>query len=73
MIDKSNSLKFAWDLYLKLMALGAKLTADGAKLLALGNQLWAKSVLEAYGNVTIEWKSDRYCLVNGVDAYTDNK
>ena len=73
-------LQVAWSIYLKLwaegtklMAEGAKLMAKGAKLWAEGDQLWAEGVIEAYGNVTIEWKSSTHCIVDGTDEYKEGK
>ena len=39
----------------KLMAEGSKLRAEGDKLWAEGDKLWAEGILEAYGNIKIEW------------------
>ena len=55
----------------KLRAEGDKLRAEGYKLRAEGDKLWVEAVLEAYGNVTIEWKSETYCIVDGKDEYKD--
>ena len=52
---KQISLKFVWGVYLKLRAEGDK--------------LWAEGVIEAYGNVTIEWTSYNHCIVNGTDEF----
>ena len=67
-----------WDSRLKLRAEGAKLRAEGdklraegAKLWAEGDKLWAEGILEAYGNITLQWewrqdKKDHACrLENG--------
>lgn len=59
---KQISLKFVWGVYLKLWAEGDKLRAEGDKL-------WAEGVIEAYGNVTIEWTSYNHCIVNGTDEF----
>ena len=40
----------------KLRAEGDKLRAEGNKLWAEGDKLWAEGILEAYGNITLEWK-----------------
>ena len=72
MTEKSISLKFVWGIYLKLWAEGDKLWAEGDKLRAEGAKLWAEGVIEAYGNVTIEWKSSTHCIVNGSDEYTEH-
>ena len=61
---KTISLKFVWGMYLKLWAEGNKLWAEGDKL-------WAEGVIEAYGNVTIEWKTNTHCVVDGTDEYTE--
>ena len=42
-------LAAAWSARLKLRAEGAKLWAEGAKL-------WAEKIIEAYGNIQIEWR-----------------
>jgi len=34
-------------------------------------KLLAEGVLEAYGNVTIKWKSSTHCVVDGTDEYTE--
>ena len=49
----------------KLYAEGRKLYAEGDKLRAEGDILWAKTVLEVYGNVTIKWESTIVCMVDG--------
>ena len=69
---KTISLKFVWGIYLKLWAEGDKLKAEGDKLRAEGDKLWAEAVIEAYGNVTIEWESDTRCVVDGTDEYTES-
>ena len=53
----------------KLWAEGSTLWAEGSKLKAEGDKLWAEGVIEAYGNVPIEWHSSESCTVEGV-AYT---
>ena len=70
------SLLFIWKLRLslradgdKLWTDGAKLRADGDKLRADGDKLWAEAVIEAYGNVTIEWHSLTSCTVNGTEKF----
>jgi len=40
----------------KLRAEGDKLRAEGAKLWAEGAKLWAEKIIEAYGNIQIEWR-----------------
>ena len=40
--EKTISLNFIWGVRLKLRAEGAK--------------LWAEGIIEAYGNIKIEWK-----------------
>ena len=77
---KTISLQFAWSIYLKLRADGDKLRAEGDKLWAEGDKLraegdklWAEGVIEAYGNVTIEWKSSTHCIVDGTDEYKEGK
>ena len=47
--EKTISLNFIWGVRLKLRAEGDKLRAEGAKL-------WAEGIIEAYGNIKIEWK-----------------
>ena len=39
----------------KLCAEGRKLWAEGSKLWAEGDKLWAEAIIEAYGNIKIEW------------------
>ena len=34
---------------------GDKLRAEGSKLWAEGDKLWAEAIIEAYGNIKIEW------------------
>ena len=63
------SLLFIWKLRLSLRADGDKLWTDGAKLRADGDKLWAEAVIEAYGNVTIEWHSLTSCTVNGTEKF----
>jgi cell division protein FtsB len=53
----------------KIRAEGDKLRAEGRKLRAEGDKLWAEGVIEAYGNVTIEWTSYNHCIVNGTDEF----
>ena len=81
MNKRTVSLNFVWLSRLKLHAEGNKLYAEGNKLYAEGdmlwaegNKLWAEAVLEAYGNVTMEWlyregKSSCACKVDGKDTY----
>ena len=50
----------------KLWAEGNKLRAEGNKLRAEGDKLWAEALIEARGNISIEWLSDGSCkLENG--------
>ena len=44
----SISLAFVWGIRLKLWAEGDKLRAEGDKL-------WAEGIIEAYGNIQLEW------------------
>ncbi len=48
-------LHAAWSQRLKLCAEGSKLRAEGDKLWAEGDKLWAEAIIEAYGNIKIEW------------------
>ena len=41
----------------KLRAEGSKLRAEGNKLRAEGDKLWAEAIIEAYGNIKLEWKN----------------
>jgi len=41
----------------KLRAEGNKLWAEGNKLRAEGDKLWAEAIIEAYGNIKLEWKN----------------
>ena len=73
---KQINITFAWNYRLKLRAEGDKLRAEGDKLRAEGDKLWAEgdklwaeAVLEAYGNVSIEWKNVAHCIVDGKDEY----
>ena len=59
---KSLGLGFVWRIRLslraegsKLRAEGDKLWAEGDKLWAEGDKLWAEAILEAHGNIRIEW------------------
>ena len=84
---KCLSLSFIWGVRLKLRAEGSKLKTEGCRLFAEGNKLraegdkllaecdklWAEGIIEAYGNITMEWKnysqekSDNEChLGNGL-------
>jgi hypothetical protein len=56
----------------KLWVEGNKLWAERDKLWAEGDKLWAEAVIEAYGNVTIEWHSDTKCTVDGTDIFDDS-
>ena len=49
---EGNKLKAEGD---KLKAEGYKLCAEGDKLCAEGDKLWAEGILEAYGNIRLEW------------------
>ena len=56
------SLSFIWGIRLKLRAEGDKLYAEGNKLraegskrYAEGDKLWAEAILEAHGNIKMEW------------------
>ena len=51
----SISLAFVWGIRLRLWAEGDKLRAEGAKLWAEGAKLWAEGILEAHGNIRVEW------------------
>jgi hypothetical protein len=56
----------------KLWAEGSKLWAEGSKLRAEGNKLWAEAILDAYGNVRLEWswESDHgECTLENGDKY----
>ena len=66
---KTLSLMSAWKHRLELHAEGYKLWAEGYKLRAEGDKLWAEAVIEAYGNVMIEWMSRTHCIVNGEDEF----
>ena len=75
---KQINITFAWNYHLKLRAEsnklraeGDKLWAEGDKLRAEGDKLWAEAVLEAYGNVSIEWVNITHCIVDGKDEYKD--
>jgi hypothetical protein len=48
-----------------LWAEAEKLWTDSDKLRAEGDKLWADAILEAYGNITLEWKDDDCILENG--------
>ena len=68
---KTLGLKFVWNFRRKLRAEGDKLCAEGDKLYAEGNKLraegdklwaegdklWAEAIIEAYGNIKLEWKN----------------
>ncbi len=58
----------------KLWAEGDKLWAEGNKLWAEGNKLWAEGILEAYGNITLEWqyreaKLDFACVLENGEVF----
>ena len=52
----------------KLRAEGSKLWAEGDKLWAEGDKLWAEAIIEAYGNIKIEFDHGECTLENG-DRY----
>ena len=61
---KELSLMFVWKLYIKLYAEGDKLYAEGKKLYAEGDKLyaegdiiWIGAIIEAFGNIKLEWKN----------------
>jgi hypothetical protein len=68
---KTIPLLPVWRVRLSRRAETTKLRAEADRLNTEGNALWAEAVLEAYGNVPIEWKSATHCVVNGVDEYTE--
>jgi hypothetical protein len=68
LLAESDKLRAESD---KLRAESYKLWAEGNKLWAEGNKLWAEAVIEAYGNVIIEWRSDTHCIVDGKDVFKD--
>ena len=47
---KELSLAFVWGIRIRLRAEGDKLRAEGDKL-------WAEAIIEAHGNIKIEWKN----------------
>ena len=49
---EGDKLRAEW---IKLRAEGVKLWAEGGKLRAEGDKLWAEAILEAHGNIRIEW------------------
>jgi hypothetical protein len=63
----------------KLLAEGNRLTAEGSKLLTEGDKLrvegetlWIDAILEAYGNITVEWKfngEDYDCILENGERY----
>ena len=65
---KSGTLMAAGDM---LRAEGTTIRAKGTTLWAEGATLWAEGVRAAYGNVTIEWKSDTSCLIDGTDEFKE--
>ena len=69
---KIISVGFVWKIRLSLRAEGDKLRAEGNKLRAEGDKFWAEAVIEAYGNVTIEWHSHTKCTVDGIDTFDDS-
>ena len=71
-MNMNQTLKFVWDIRLKLRAEckklraeGNKFYAEGEKLWAEGDKLWAEAILEVYGNIKIEWTSNGCKLENG--------
>ena len=70
--DMKLKLHAAWSQRLKLWAEGDKLWAEGSKLWAEGDKLWAEAIIEAYGNIKIEWswKFDHgECTLENGDRY----
>lgn len=62
MKPKVLSLDFIWKIRLQLRANGRKLLFEGddlrdegERLEIEGNKLWAEAILEAYGNIRMEW------------------
>ena len=55
----------------KLMAESDKLMAEGSKLWAEGDKLWVEAILEAYGNIKIEWMSNMECHLENGDVYKE--
>ena len=53
----------------KLCAEGNKLRAEGNKLCAEGDKLWAETILAVCGNVTMNWKSETECVVDGKHTF----
>ena len=47
---KTLELAFVWGIRMRFCAEGGKLRAEGDKL-------WAEAILEAHGNIGIEWKN----------------
>jgi hypothetical protein len=56
-----------WAEGVKLWAEGDKLWAEGDKLRAEGDKLWAEKIIEAYGNIRMEWK----CRNGGFDCWIE--
>ena len=54
---KTLELAFVWGIRMRFCAEGGKLRAEGDKLYAEGDKLWAEAILEAHGNIGIEWKN----------------
>lgn len=67
--EKKLALKCIWRRYLQLCAEGDELWGESIKLWAEGEKLWRESVMAAYGNVTMEWKSATHCIVDHTDEY----
>ena len=68
-VKGSVSLSFIWKFRLRLYADAHKiwvdpnkLYAEAKRLWAEGDRLWAEAILEAYGNIGLEWKNwnDQY-------------
>jgi hypothetical protein len=47
---------------------GYKLMAEANRLMAEANKLWADAILEAYGNIKLEWK-DYDCILENGERY----
>lgn len=81
MKEGAVSLLFIWNLRLrlrvegnKLWAEGDKLRAEGDKLWAEGDKLWAEAIIQAYGNITMDWmwredKRDYTCILETGDVF----
>ena len=62
-------LNLNWGFRLKLWDEGDKLCAEGNKLCAEGDKLWAETILAVCGNVTMNWKSETECVVDGKHTF----